>query len=81
MASLGFPGGSMDKESTYNAGDPVSIPGVGRSPGGGHGNPHQYCCLENPHGQRNLATVHAVAKSQTQQRLSTARTSQPLAKT
>ena len=32
-----------------------SIPGLGRSPGGGHGNPCQYCCLENPHGQRSLA--------------------------
>ena len=31
-----------------------SIPGLGRSPGGGHGNPLQYCCLENPHGQRSL---------------------------
>ena len=31
-----------------NAGDPSSIPGLGRSPGGGHGNPLQYCCLENP---------------------------------
>ena len=32
-----------------------SIPGLGRSPGGGHGNPLQYSCLENPHGQRSLA--------------------------
>ena len=36
-------------------GDPGSIPGSGRSPGGGHGNPLQYSCLENPHGQRSLA--------------------------
>ena len=42
-------------ESTCNAGDLGSIPGLGRSPGGGHGNPLQYSCLENPHGQRNLA--------------------------
>ena len=35
--------------------DAGSIPGSGRSPGGGHGNPLQYSCLENPHGQRNLA--------------------------
>ena len=34
--------------------DVVSIPGSGRSPGGGHGNPLQYSCLENPHGQRSL---------------------------
>ena len=47
---LGFPGGSDSKESTCNAGDLGSIPGLGRSPGGGHGNPLQYSCLENPHG-------------------------------
>ena len=52
---LGFPGGSENKESTHNPGDLGSIPGSGRSPGGGHGNPLQYSCLENPHGQRSLA--------------------------
>ena len=51
---LGFPGGSDSKESACNAGDLGSIPGFGRSPGGGHGNPLQYSCLENPHGQRSL---------------------------
>ena len=51
---LGFPGGSDGKESACNAEDLDSIPGFGRSPGGGHGNPLQYSCLENPHGQRNL---------------------------
>ena len=45
---------SADKESACNAGDPGSILGLGRSPGGGHGNPLQYSCLENPHGQRSL---------------------------
>ena len=45
---LGFPGGSDDKESACNAGDLGSIPGLGRSPGGGHGNPLQYSFLENP---------------------------------
>ena len=50
----GFPGGSDDKESTCNVGDLVSIPELGRSPGGGYGNPLQYSCLENPHGQRSL---------------------------
>ena len=45
-------------------GDARLIPGPGRSAGGGHGSPLQYSCLENPHGQR--ATVHKVAKSQTQ---------------
>ena len=50
----GFPGGSNGKESTCNTRDLSSIPGSGRSPGGGHGNPLQCSCLENPHGQRNL---------------------------
>ena len=45
---LGFPGGSYGKESACNAGDLGSILGWGRSPGGGHGNPLQYSCLENP---------------------------------
>ena len=43
------------KESSCNAGDTVSIPGWERSPGGGYGNPLQYSCLENVHGQRSLA--------------------------
>ena len=43
-----FPGGSNGKASAYNAGDPGSISGWGRSPGEGHGNPLQYSCLENP---------------------------------
>ena len=43
------------KESTCNAGDLGLISGLGRSPGGGHGNPLQCSCLENPHGQRSLA--------------------------
>ena len=51
---LGFPGGSDGKESTCNEGDLGSIPGLGRSPGGEHGNPPQRSCLENPHGQRTL---------------------------
>ena len=50
-----FPGGSDDKESACNVGDLGSIPGLGRSSGGGYGNPLQYSCLENPHGQRSLA--------------------------
>ena len=47
---MGFPGGTSSKESACNAGDigdAVSIPGSGGSPGGGHGNPLQYSCLEN----------------------------------
>ena len=44
---MGFPGGSDGKESTCNVGDLGSIPKLGRSSGGGHGNPLQYSCLEN----------------------------------
>ena len=47
MLILGFPGGSVSKESACNVGDLGSIPGLGRSPGGGQGNPSQYSCLEN----------------------------------
>ena len=52
--TMGFPGGSNGEESTCSAGDVGLIPGLGRSPRGGHGNPLQYPCLENPHGQRSL---------------------------
>ena len=53
--------------SACNAGDRGSIPGLGRSPGEGNGNPLQYSCLENPmDGGAWWATVHGVAKSQTQ---------------
>ena len=61
----GFSHGSASKESACNAGDLDSIPGLGRSPGGGHGNSLQCSCLENPHGAWR-ATVHRVTKSQTQ---------------
>ena len=44
---MGFPGGSYGKASAYNVGDPGSIPGSGRSPGEGNGNPLQYSCLDN----------------------------------
>ena len=43
-----FPGGADGKASVYNVGDSGSIPGLGRSPGEGNGNPLQYYCLENP---------------------------------
>ena len=43
-----FPGDSDGKAFAYNAGDPGSIPGLGRSPGEGNGNPLRYSCLENP---------------------------------
>ena len=67
MLTTGFPGGSDGKASACNAGDPGSIPGLGRSPGEGNGNPLQYSCLENPmDGGAWQATVHVVTKSQTQ---------------
>ena len=66
IMAYGFPGGSEVKASTYNAGDLGLIPGSGRSPGEGNGNPLQDSCLENPmDGGAWWATVHGVAKSQT----------------
>ena len=54
-------------ESAYSAGDPGLIPGLGRSPGEGNGNPRHYSCLENPMDRGAWrATVHGVTKSQTQ---------------
>ena len=65
---LGFPGGSVGKESACNAGDAEVIgliPGSGRSSGGGHGNLLQFSCLENPMDRGAWwATVHKVIKSQ-----------------
>ena len=61
-----FPGGSHSQESTCHAGNPGSIPGSGRTPGGRHGNPLQYACLENPmDGGAWWATVPRVKKSGT----------------
>ena len=62
---MGFPGGSVVKILPVNAGDTVSIPGLGRCPGGGNGTPLQYSCLDNPMNRGAWrATVHGVAKSQ-----------------
>ena len=67
LCLLGFPGGSDGKESTCNAGHLGLILGLGRSPGGGPGNPLYYSCLENAHRQRSQqVTVHRVKKSWTQ---------------
>ena len=58
-----FPGGSDCKESAHNTGDLGLVPGLGRSPEGGHGNPPQYSCLENSMDRGAFqATVHGVAK-------------------
>ena len=51
---MGLPSGLDGKESVCNMEDLGSIPGLGRFPGAGHGNPLQYSCLENSHGQRSL---------------------------
>ena len=72
-----FPGDSDCKESLCNMGDLGSIPGLGRFPGGGHGNPLQYSRLEAPHRQRSLVgyspSVHG--ELDTTERLSTAQRS------
>ena len=61
MILLGFPGGSDGKEFACNAEDLGSIPGLGRYPGGGHGNPFQYSCLENTIDREAWwTTVHGV---------------------
>ena len=68
--NIGLPQWLSSKESTCNtgsAGAAVSIPGFGRSPGGGHGGPLQYSCLGNPMNRGPWqATVHGVTKSRTQ---------------
>ena len=63
---MGFPGGSDSKASANNMGDLGFIPGSGRSPGGGHSNLFQYCCLGNPLDRGACQPrVHTVAKSRT----------------
>ena len=66
MIDSGFPGGSDGKESAWNAQDPGSIPGSGRSPGEENDNPLQYSCLENPMDRGTWRViVHGVTKSWT----------------
>ena len=65
--SIFIPGGSDDKESACNAGDPDLIPGLGRSPRKGNGYSLQYSCLENSTDRGAWwATVHGITKSQIQ---------------
>ena len=65
LSDFDFPGGSDGKASAYNVRDPGSIPGLGRSPGEGNGNPCQYSCLQNPMDRAWWAIVHGVTKSRT----------------
>ena len=70
---MGFSGGSDGKESACNVGELGLIPGLGRCPEGGHGNPLQYSCLENPHGQRSLegCSLRGCKESDMAERLNT----------
>ena len=71
-----LPGWLSGKEFACNAGDPGSIPGLGRSPGGGHGNSLSQSCLENPMDRGAwLATVYRVAQSRTRLKRGTSRSS------
>ena len=63
---MDFPGGSVVKNKPVNAGDMVSIPGLGRSPREGNGNPLQYSYLGNPTDRGAWSTIHGVSKSRTQ---------------
>ena len=73
----GFRGGSDSKESSCNMGELGSTPGLGRFPGGGHGNPLQYSCLENPKdrgayspwGQKEADTAEQLSISRVQSEL------------
>ena len=69
---MDFPGGSDGKESGCNARDLGLIPGLRRSPGGGHGSPLQYFCLEKSHGERSGGLQSMESQSDTTEQLSTA---------
>ena len=67
---LGFPDSSVGKETACSSGDLGSIPGLGRFPGGGHGNPLQYSCLQNPMDRGVCwAAAHGVTELDTTERL------------
>ena len=64
---MGFPGGSDGKESVCNAGDPGSVPGSGRSPEEGKGNPFQYSRLENPKDKGTSWSIYVQELDMTEQ--------------
>ena len=72
---MGYPGGSDGKESACNVRDLGSMPGSGKYPGEGHGNPLQFSCLEHLHGQRSLVgySPWGLKESDTTEQLSTDR--------
>ena len=70
LGLLGFPGSSVSKESACSAGDLGLIPGLGRFPGEGNGNPLQYSCLENPMDREAWqVTAHGAQESDMTQQL------------
>ena len=71
MNHVGFPGRSIDKESACNAGDSGSIPGWGRSPGGGNGNPLQCSCLEIPKERGEPGGLHFMGSQRVRHELVT----------
>ena len=75
---LGFPGGSDSKESTCNVGDLGSIPGSGRSLGGGHGNPLQYSGLENPMNRGEPGRLQSMGSQRVRHDWVTKHTHQPI---
>ena len=68
---MGLPGGSDGKESARNAGDLGSIPGSGRSPGEGNGNPLEYSCWDNPMGRGGWRAIQSMGSQRVRQHLAT----------
>ena len=75
-ADRGFPGSSDGKESSCNARDPDSIPGSGKFPGDGNGNPLQYSCLENPMDKEALFWARGCKEADTTEQLNNTSTSE-----
>ena len=67
--AMSFPGSSAGKQSACNAGNPGSIPGLGRSPGEGNGYPLQYSCLENPMDREAWRATQSMGSAKSRTRL------------